>query len=262
MKSQSLSQGTISFATAITLGESIDSYGVGSVLFSHRPEFKKGYLVVGLLTWGEYSIVKECSLLNKLDPNMGFPLSYHVGVFEFRGPTAYGEFVEVCKSKPRENVFVSAASNLIGHLAGQYAKLHGCYVVGYAGSQEKVKFLTERLGYDDVFNYKQQIDLKSALKSPMLATAVASMNLFGRVAVCGVISEYTNSSTRDASEMLDILIYEYDAKFLSKTVEYLLGRKLKTIEYVSRGIESIPSAFIGLFNDKNIGKKIVKVIDD
>ncbi|WMV46665.1 hypothetical protein MTR67_040050 [Solanum verrucosum] len=129
MKIQSSSQGAISFATAITLGESIESYGVGSVLFSHRPEFKKDDFVAGLLTWGEYSIIKEGSLLNKSDPNMGFPLSYHVRFFEFRGPTAYGEFVEVCKSKLGEKVFVSAASDSIGHLARQYAKLHGCYVV-------------------------------------------------------------------------------------------------------------------------------------
>ncbi|MCD7456590.1 hypothetical protein HAX54_032309 [Datura stramonium] len=290
MKSQSSSQAAISFAAAITPGEAIDTYGVGRVLVSHRPDFKKDDLVAGLLTWGEYTIVKEGSLLNKLDQDQSFPLSYHVGVFGFSGLAAYGGFFEVCKPKPGEKVFVSAASGSIGHLVGQYAKLLGCYVVGSAGSQEKVKLLKETLGFEDAFNYKQETDLKSALKrcfpqgidvyfdnvgGKMLEAAVANMNSFGRVAICGVISEYTNASTRAAPEMLDIVykritiqgflaadLMKVYADFLSKTIEYLKAGKLKAIEDVSQGVESIPSAFIGLFNGDNIGKKIVKVADE
>ncbi|XP_009623179.1 NADP-dependent alkenal double bond reductase P2-like [Nicotiana tomentosiformis] len=289
MKSQSSSQAAISFAAAIIPGDAIDTYGVGRVLVSHRPDFKKDDLVAGLLTWGEYTRVKEGSLLNKLEI-LGFPLSYHVGVFGFSGLAAYGGFFDVCKPKPGEKVFVSAASGSIGNLVGQYAKLLGCYVVGSAGSQEKVKLLKETLGFDDAFNYKQETDLKSALKrcfpqgidvyfdnvgGKMLEAAVANMNSFGRVAVCGVISEYTNASTRAAPEMLDIVykritiqgflaadLMKVYADFLSKTVEYLQAGKLKAIEDVSQGVESIPSAFIGLFRGDNIGKKIVKVADE
>ena len=35
-------------------------------------------------------------------------------------------------------MFVSAASGAVGQLVGQFAKLMGCYVVGSAGSNEKV----------------------------------------------------------------------------------------------------------------------------
>lgn len=38
-------------------------------------------------------------------------------------------------------MFVSAASGSVGHLVGQYAKLFGCYVVGSAGSKEKVTII-------------------------------------------------------------------------------------------------------------------------
>lgn len=34
---------------------------------------------------------------------------------------------------------MSAAAGSVGNLVGQYAKLFGCYVVGCAGSQEKVR---------------------------------------------------------------------------------------------------------------------------
>ena len=55
------------------------------------------------------------------------------------GITAYAGFFEVCKPKKREKLFVSGASGSVGSLVGQYAKLFGCYVVGCAGSQRKVR---------------------------------------------------------------------------------------------------------------------------
>lgn len=54
------------------------------------------------------------------------------------GLTAYAGFFEVGTAKKGENVFVSAASGAVGQLVGQFAKLHGCYVVGSAGTKEKV----------------------------------------------------------------------------------------------------------------------------
>lgn len=49
------------------------------VASSGNPEFEKDDLVVGLITWGEYSVLKEGSMFRKLDP-LGFPLSYQVGI--------------------------------------------------------------------------------------------------------------------------------------------------------------------------------------
>ena len=54
------------------------------------------------------------------------------------GITAYGGFYEVCHPKKGEKVYVSAASGAVGQLVGQFAKLMGFYVVGSAGSKEKV----------------------------------------------------------------------------------------------------------------------------
>jgi NADPH-dependent curcumin reductase CurA len=59
------------------------------------------------------------------------------------GITAYAGIFEVGCLKKGECVFISAASGAVGQLAGQFAKLLGCYVVGSAGSQEKVKFLLQ-----------------------------------------------------------------------------------------------------------------------
>lgn len=54
------------------------------------------------------------------------------------GLTAYVGLHEICSPKKGEYVFISAASGAVGHLVGQLAKLKGCYVVGSAGSDEKV----------------------------------------------------------------------------------------------------------------------------
>ena len=56
------------------------------------------------------------------------------------GLTAYASFYEVCSPKKGEYVFISAASGAVGQLVGQFAKLMGCYVVGSAGSKEKVSY--------------------------------------------------------------------------------------------------------------------------
>lgn len=62
-----------------------------------------------------------------LAPSIGMP-----------GMTAYAGSHEVCSPKQGEYVFISAASGAVGQLVGQLAKLMGCYVVGSAGSKEKV----------------------------------------------------------------------------------------------------------------------------
>ncbi|KAF7806382.1 2-alkenal reductase (NADP(+)-dependent)-like [Senna tora] len=289
MKSHSSSQNAISFSAPITPGHAIDGLGVGKVVASGNQKYKKDEVVVGVFTWAEYSVVKEASIINKLDPSQ-FPLTYHLGVLGFNGLSAYAGLFEVCKPKKGEKVFVSAASGSVGSLAGQYAKLLGCYVVGSAGTQQKVDLLKEKLGFDDAFNYKEQTDLNSALKryfpegidiyfdnvgGEMLEAAVSNMNAFGRVCVCGVISEYTHSGKRASPDMLSVVYNRINIRgflaadflnifpdFVSHTCDQLRSGKLHVLEDISSGVETIPSAFIGLFNGHNVGKKIVKLALD
>ncbi|KDP23761.1 hypothetical protein JCGZ_23594 [Jatropha curcas] len=68
------------------------------------------------------------------------------------GITAYVGFNEIGAPKKGEYVFVSAASGAIGQIVGQLAKLAGCYVVGSAGSKEKVMGIVDRL-FVMIFDY-------------------------------------------------------------------------------------------------------------
>lgn len=66
------------------------------------------------------------------------------------GFTAWAGFYEITNPKAGEKVFVSAAAGAVGQLVGQFAKLAGCYVVGSAGSDEKVIKLSMSLVHSHV----------------------------------------------------------------------------------------------------------------
>ncbi|XP_042405475.1 2-alkenal reductase (NADP(+)-dependent)-like isoform X1 [Zingiber officinale] len=272
--------------TSLFLLQRIDAYGVGKVVASGRAELEEGDVVAGLLGWEQYTVVRPGTVLMKVDAK-DLPLSCYASVLGTSGLTAFAGFYDVCKPKKGEKVFVSAASGSVGSLVGQYAKLSGCYVVGCAGSKQKVDLLKGKLGFDDAFNYKEEADLKSALRryfpegidiyfdnvgAAMLEAAVANMNPFGRVAVCGAISEYTNAGKRAAPDLMDViykritlrgfLALDYlhlHEQFSAATSDHLRRGRMTSLEDVSVGIESLPTAFVGLFRGDNVGKKLVRV---
>ncbi|XLT08841.1 hypothetical protein HN51_054634 [Arachis hypogaea] len=283
MKSFSASQDAISYSTRITPGKAIDGPVIGKVVASGNNKFVKDDLVLGVFTWAEYCFVKETTIMRKLEPSE-FPLTYHLGVLGLGGMTAYVGFFELCKPKRGEKVFVSAACGSIGSLVGQYAKLFGCYVVGVA-------FLKDKLVFDDAFNYKEETDQSSTLRryfpegidiyfdnvgGKMLEAVIDNMNTFGRVAVCGATSEYIDIRKRASLDLVnviykriiiqgfltpDLMIHHFQ-NFMIKTSNYLRTGELQVTEDISLGIESVPSAFVGLFNGNNIGKKIVRLVEE
>ncbi|XP_047153193.1 2-alkenal reductase (NADP(+)-dependent)-like [Vigna umbellata] len=115
----------------------LTGYGVSKVLESGHPDYKKGDLVWGITKWEEYSFISPSQICFKIE-HTDVPLSYYTGILGMPGMTAYVGFFEIGSPKKGENVFVSAASGAVGQLVGQFAKLSGCYVVGSAGSKEKV----------------------------------------------------------------------------------------------------------------------------
>ncbi|KAH0448093.1 hypothetical protein IEQ34_021893 [Dendrobium chrysotoxum] len=287
MKAESDSQKASILSSRISPGQKIDAHGLGRVVESGNDKWKKGDLITGLLGWEEYSLVKPWTEPNRIEAVDQFPLSCHLSVLGTSGLTAYAGLFHICKPKKGDKVFVSAGAGSVGNLVGQYAKLAGCYVVGCAGSKKKVDLLKEKLGFDDVFNYKEEPDLKSALRryfpdgidiyfdnvgGEMLEVAIANMNAFGRVAACGAISEYTDKKKQARIDMMDViykritisgyLVSDYVhvyPDFVSMTSEHLSHGRMHAVEDISHGIENVPSALVELFEGVNIGKKLVQV---
>ncbi|KAM0052642.1 putative oxidoreductase [Helianthus debilis subsp. tardiflorus] len=152
-----------SYVSSFTPGSPITGYGVAKVLDSRHSKFKKGDLVWGMTGWEEYSIINVPETLFKIQ-DTDVPLSYYTGLLGMAGMTAYVGFYEICAPKKGEYVYVSAAAGAVGQLVGQFAKLCGCYVIGSAGTKEKVDLLKNKYGFDEAFNYKEEQDLTAALK--------------------------------------------------------------------------------------------------
>ncbi|KAK6255533.1 hypothetical protein SCA6_016838, partial [Theobroma cacao] len=124
--------------TPFTPGSPITRFRVAQVLDSTHLGFKEGDFVWGTTGWEEDSFIARPERLFKIR-HTDFPLSYYARILGMPGMTACAGFYEVCSPKRGEYVFVSAASGAVGQLVGQLAKLEGCYVVGSAGSSEKVR---------------------------------------------------------------------------------------------------------------------------
>ncbi|KAL0541212.1 hypothetical protein IC582_021253 [Cucumis melo] len=262
-------------------------YGVGRVLESGDPKLKEGDFVWGITGWEEYSVIEDPQKLFKINHRHDVPLSYYTGILGMTGVTAYFGFYEVCCPKEGEYVFVSAASGAVGQLVGQFAKSLGCYVVGTAGTQQKIDLLKNKLGFDDAFNYKEESDLNSALKryfpkgidiyfenvgGKMLDAVLVNMREHGRIAVCGMISQYNLEKPEGVHNLLNIVLqrirvqgfevfdyYHRYSEFLDAVLPLIQARKLAYVEDMAEGLDAGPAALIGLFSGHNVGKQVVAV---
>ncbi|KAH9315085.1 hypothetical protein KI387_023712, partial [Taxus chinensis] len=271
-----------SYIPPFTPGSVVQGFVVAKIILSDHPDFEEGDLVSGTSGWEEYSIIPKGKNLTKITYT-DLPLSYFVGILGMPGFTAYAGFFEVCSPKKGEHVFVSAASGAVGQLVGQFAKLMGCYVVGSAGSKEKVDLLKNKLGFDDAFNYKEEHNLDASLKrhfpegidiyfdnvgGSMLDAVLLNMKLHGRISVCGMISQHSFQDAQ-AIHNLNMVIpkrirlegfiqsdyLHLYPQFLETVINYIKERKVVYIEDIAEGLENAPAAFVGLFHGKNVGKQ-------
>ncbi|KAJ0094037.1 hypothetical protein Patl1_26853 [Pistacia atlantica] len=265
-----------------TPGSPLDGFGVAKVVDSGHPNYKKGDLVWGMVNWEEYNLIKNPELF-KID-HADVPLSYNTGILGMPGITAWAGFYELCTPKKGENVFISAASGAVGQLVGQFAKLMGCYVVGSAGSKEKVDLLKNKFGFDDAFNYKEEHDLDATLKrlvtlhnqklqapegaeaeaecfpegidiyfenvgGKMLDAVLLNMRLRGRIAACGMISQYNLHEPEGVHNTLNIVVkrirmegimaFDYFpqyAKFLDVVLPLVREKKVVYLEDIAEGL--------------------------
>src|SRR5919201_7019779 len=124
------------------------------------------------------------------------------------GLTAYSGLFWAAELREGDVVWVSAAAGAVGSLAAQFARIRGHFVIGSAGSDEKVAWLLGELGLDAAFNYKRGpvrellheaapdgIDVYfDTVGGDHLEAALGALRKDGRVAMCGAIAEYGASS--------------------------------------------------------------------
>ncbi|MEM8827429.1 MAG: NADP-dependent oxidoreductase, partial [Pseudomonadota bacterium] len=175
----------------------------GRVVDSRAAGFDAGDIVAGLGEWATH-IVARPPMIAKLPPIPGVPLAAAFGTFGVVGPTAYHGLLEIGQPQPGEVLVVSAAAGGVGQIVGQIGKLKGCTVIGIAGGADKCAWITGELGFDHAIDYKAE-DVGAALDrlapdgidinfenvgGEIMDAIIRRMKLFGRVALCGLISQY------------------------------------------------------------------------
>lgn len=275
-----------SYAESYRVGEVMWGGAVGSVLKSTVDGFEPGDFVLHNLGWREYAVVGTAEA-RKVDPSVA-PLSAYVGILGMTGLTAYVGVVDIASLKPGDHVFVSGAAGAVGSAAGQIARLRGAArVIGSAGSAEKVRYLKEELGFDEAFNYKDgpvADQLRAAAPDGVdlyfdnvggdhLEAAIGAMNRYGRVAMCGAISQYNSTSAPPGPRNLGKVVgwrlrlqgyivsdhYDRMRDFIAEAGEWVRTGQLKYAETIVEGIENAPEAFMDMLSGKNTGKMIVSL---
>jgi NADPH-dependent curcumin reductase CurA len=271
----------------VQLGEVMRSFGLAEVTESRHPDFKKGDKVMGLTGFQEFALItdKDSRLFQKLPYIPFLSDTNFLGTLGVNGLTAYFGLLEIGKPKSGETLVVSAAAGATGSIVGQLGKIHGCRVVGIAGSDDKCAWIKNELGFDAAINYKQA-DWKAQLVAAtpngvdidfenvggeIMQGVLDRMNLHGRVVLCGLISGYTRHDPGLASfaqvlikrlRVEGFIILDYTPRFLEAGKQlgmWKMTGRLKDKQTIVKGFEKAPEAINMLFQGSNIGKLIVEL---
>jgi NADPH-dependent curcumin reductase CurA len=275
-----------SYAAAVGLNEVMTGGIVGEVAASQNANFKVGDIVEDRLGWQEYAIAGGPTL-RKVDRSIA-PISTANGVLGMPGMTAYFGLLEVGQPKPGETIVVSAASGAVGQVVGQIGKIMNCRVVGIAGGAKKCAFVKDELGFDACIDYKAEKDLDAAIRAAcpngpdvyfdnvggeITDAVLRNINTFGRVALCGSISQYNATSPPQGQRLLGtfvgkrvraqgFIVTDFADKYVParrQMGEWVRAGRIKYREDIVDGIAQAPRAFIGMLRGENFGKMLVRL---
>lgn len=276
-----------SYQPGTPLGEKLIGTVLGVVAQSRHPGFAAGDRVRCYGQWADYSLVSpDAEYCVTLDDTHA-DLKQYVGVFGANGWTAYVGVIETGVAKEGETFVVSAAAGCTGIMAGQIAKLTGCRVVGIAGGAAKCGLLTTEYGFDAAIDYKAaNVETELARLCPegvdlyfdnvggeILDAVLGNMALFGRVAVCGLITNYIAQGPVPGPYRFDQVLmkrlriegfFSPDFYAREREINPILAKweaagQLKLPFVVSQGLESTAEAFTMLFTGANVGKVVVEL---
>ena len=283
-----------SYAPAFQLGEGMANSVVATVLRSRHPDFSEGSTVLAFVPIAQYARVDDpkAAMVRRLDNNPhNLDLALFLGPLGMPGLTAWSSLHKIGKPKKGETIFISSAAGAVGQVVGQVAKREGLTVIGSVGSDDKLDFIINELGFDAGFNYKKE---KPADALPRLApngidinfenvggdhleAALDNMNMGGRVPICGLISQYNKprdqiTGPRNLLNLIkDNITLEgflvgmpefgpaYTKEHQEKLQKWIADGSVKFKLHVTEGIDNAPEGFVGLLEGKNFGKAVLKV---
>jgi NADPH-dependent curcumin reductase CurA len=275
-----------SYVAPVKIGEVMRAGAAGIVEKSNHPAFAVGDAVQGMFGVQTYA-VSNGERVAKVDPRQA-PLERWIGGLGMPGWTAYFGLLDVGQPKAGETVVVSAASGAVGSVVGQIAKIKGCRAVGIAGGPEKCRYVTHELGFDACVDYKAgnlAQELNAACPNgvdvnfenvggEILDTVLLQMNVFGRIALCGLISGYNATEVPPGPKniravltqrlkMQGLIVFDWADRVpeaIAQLGQWHEEGRLKIREDVREGgIDAFPEVLNLLYTGGNFGKLVLKV---
>lgn len=261
--------------TGLVLGEVIESRAAG---------FACGDLVRAFGQWADITTVDAVmSGAIVLDPSVEDRRAWF-GALGMNGWTALWGVEQTGAAKPGEKVLVSAAAGATGILAVQIAKLLGCEAWGIAGGAAKCAYLTDELGIAGAIDYKAgdvgaQLDAAGGFDvyfdnvgGALLDQVLTRMNHYGRIAVCGLVADYTSGTRTVPQEFDQVLMrrlrvegffspdFMHEGPALTRRLrEWSEAGELVMPYDVTHGLENTLTAYAKLFTGANTGKVMVEL---
>ena len=276
-----------SYTPPFALNETMTGGAIGRVIESTVDEVPVGALVQHQLGWRDI-VQAEAAQFRVVPEIPGVSSSVYLGMLGMTGLTAYVGLTAIAQMREGDTVFISGAAGAVGTAAGQIARLLGAnWVIGSAGSAEKVALLSEKYGYDAAFNYKDG-DIKGQLAAAApegidvyfdnvggehLEAAIGVLNRDGRAALCGAISAYNATEPvpgpRNMGNMITRSLtlkgftlggyLHLAGEFQEHMTGWFGAGKIAHDETVVEGIDHAVDAFLGLLRGENVGKMVVKI---
>ncbi|MEV5952474.1 NADP-dependent oxidoreductase [Streptomyces sp. NPDC051987] len=274
-----------------TPGSPLDGRALGVVEESRCPSVPPGAFVRHQLGWRERVVLNGADTdgAARIDPRLA-PLPTWLGLLGQTGFTAYVGLTRIAQLRPGDTVFVSAAAGAVGTAAGQFARLLGAdRVVGTAGGPDKCALLVGEFGYDDAADYRAE-PVRDALArmapdgidvyfdnvgGEQLAAALHALRTGGRVALCGMMSQFGGERrTVDINQLIQVvlkrltlsgfIVRDHDdlrPEFERRVAGWLAEGRVTARETVVDGLENAAGALLSLLGGGNVGKMLVRLDD-
>ncbi len=273
----------------LAIGDVMRGRGVGRVVASRHPDWRVGDVVQAKLGWQDYAVLDGSSywMAYRVEQRRA-PFSTALGVLGVTGFTAFLGLTGIGRIAAGETVLVSGAAGGVGSVCGHVARNLGCRVVGLAGTAEKCRLLVDTLGYHAAIDYRaDDVPARIAATCPggvdvffdnvggeLLDHALARLNRYGRVVLCGRISQYLKSPDeayrlrnwhrvgQQRARMEAFFVYDLERGFAraeATMAAWIAEGRLAWAEDVLEGIEQVPRALIRLYEGRNVGKQLVRV---
>ena len=281
-----LDLGEKQYTTNFQIGEPLDGSAIGEVISAEGAAIGPGALVRHRAGWREHAVV-DADTVTIVDRDAA-PVGAWLGVLGQTGFTAWVGLRSIAEMRPGDTVFVSAAAGAVGSAAGRFAKLLGAgRVVGSAGGGATVAQLVDELGYDDAMDYRTTSPAEGVPRiapdgidvyfdnvgGPHLVAALHNMRIGGRVALCGMISQYSEDGRgQDINHLIEAVLrrvtirgfivrdHEDERAAFERTVAgWLRTGEVTQLQTVTDGIDHAVDGFLAMLKGGNIGKALVRL---